>query len=410
MSSLTFTADAETTEVPSSPLRLPLRRVQAIDAFRGLTILVMIFVNTLEDVQGMPAWLYHAPDDADFMTFPDLVFPAFLFIVGMSIPFAAAQRLAAGDTIWQLVRHVMARTAGLIVLGVFMVNAEAGYDEAAMPMSISLWSLLFYASAFMIWGVIRFQNKALTAALRIAGAAGLVVLASLFHGGEDGSAPLSPQWWGILGLIGWAYLFASLFYLLGRGRVLPLIAAILLLLIYYCVAQLDAVQSSPILQALTGQSENAVHTAIVLSGVITALFFFNRSRDGIPQRFGSALALSVALAALGVLLEPYYGVSKVTATPSWALYSAALCVAAFALLYWLIDLRGARGWTAFLRPAAANPLFIYMLPNIIAALMKCLGFNLPAPLTHGATGFVWAAAYALFMLALAHRMRLRLRL
>ena len=160
MSSVTFTAEAESTGL-LLPLRLPLRRVLAIDAFRGLTILAMIFVNTLEDVEGMPSWLYHTPENSDGMTFPDLVFPAFLFIVGMSIPFATAQRLAAGDTVWLLMRHVLMRTLGLLVLGVFMVNAEEGYNEQAMPLSIGLWSLLFYTSALMVWGIYRFQNKVL---------------------------------------------------------------------------------------------------------------------------------------------------------------------------------------------------------------------------------------------------------
>ena len=216
MSSVTFTAEAESTGLPL-PLRLPLRRVLAIDAFRGLTILAMIFVNTLDDVQGMPSWLYHTPENVDGMTFPDLVFPAFLFIVGMSIPFATAQRLAAGDTVWHLTRHVLLRTLGLLVLGVFMVNAEAGYNEEAMPLSIGLWSLLFYASALMVWGVYRFQNKVLATALRVAGVVGLVVLAFMFRGGEDGSVRLSPQWWGILGLIGWSYLFPARYTFLGAA-------------------------------------------------------------------------------------------------------------------------------------------------------------------------------------------------
>ena len=107
----------------------------------------MIFVNTLEDVQGMPSWLYHTPENSDGLTFPDLVFPAFLFIVGMSIPFATAQRLAAGDTVWRLLRHVLMRTLGLLVLGVFMVDAEEGYNERAMPLSIGLWSLLLHIGA-----------------------------------------------------------------------------------------------------------------------------------------------------------------------------------------------------------------------------------------------------------------------
>ena len=158
MSSVTFAAEAESTGL-SFPIRLPLQRVLAIDAFRGLTILLMIFVNALEGVHGMPSWLYHTPDNVDGMTVPDVVFPAFLFIVGMSIPFATAGRLAAGDTFWQLARHVLTRTLGLLVLGVFMVNAEDGYNEEAMSLSIGLWSLLFYASALMVWSVYPFQTR-----------------------------------------------------------------------------------------------------------------------------------------------------------------------------------------------------------------------------------------------------------
>jgi heparan-alpha-glucosaminide N-acetyltransferase len=109
-------------------------------------------------------------------------------------------------------------------------------------------------------------------------------------------------------------------------------------------------------------------------------------------------------------MQPYYGVSKTDATPSWALYSAALCVVLFAFLYWLIDLKGAQGWTGFLRPAAANPLLIYIIPYIVEALRKCLHLELPEPLTEGLTGLTWAAAYAFIVLALAHRMRIRMQL
>nr|MDP9124979.1 DUF5009 domain-containing protein [Pseudomonadota bacterium] len=104
------------------------RRIVSIDAFRGLTILVMVFVNQLAGVSGVPQWARHMKADADAMSFVDVVFPAFLFIVGMSIPFALAQRQARGDDGAALQRHVLARSAGLIVLGLFMVNAEDGFN------------------------------------------------------------------------------------------------------------------------------------------------------------------------------------------------------------------------------------------------------------------------------------------
>ena len=85
----------------------------------------------------------------------------------------------------------------------------------------------------------------------------------------------------------------------------------------------------------------------------------------------------------------------------------------FAFLYWLIDLKGRQSWTVFFRPAAANPLLIYIIPNIVAALMLCLHLTLPAPLTTGLTGLFWAVAYAVVVLGIAailQRMRIRLQL
>ena len=68
-------------------------RLASIDIFRGLTMVVMIFVNDLADVRGLPWWNYHMKADIDAMTYVDMVFPFFLFIVGLSIPLAIRQRL-----------------------------------------------------------------------------------------------------------------------------------------------------------------------------------------------------------------------------------------------------------------------------------------------------------------------------
>ena len=69
-------------------------RVASIDIFRGLTILVMIFVNDLAGVKDLPWWTYHLPGDVNGMTYVDMVFPFFLFIVGISLPLAVRHRLS----------------------------------------------------------------------------------------------------------------------------------------------------------------------------------------------------------------------------------------------------------------------------------------------------------------------------
>jgi len=99
------------------------KRILSIDVFRGLTIFLMVFVNDLMPVTGIPSFLKHAGADANTMTFVDVVFPAFLFIVGISIPLAMGVRIARGENPMLIGKHVFIRTAGLIILGLFMVNS-----------------------------------------------------------------------------------------------------------------------------------------------------------------------------------------------------------------------------------------------------------------------------------------------
>src|SRR5690349_18069344 len=95
-------------------ITLPTERIHSIDAFRGVTIFLMVFVNELAGVQNIPAWMKHASADEDAMTFVDVVFPAFLFIVGMSMPFAIQRRFRRGDTLWRLTAHTLWRTPALL--------------------------------------------------------------------------------------------------------------------------------------------------------------------------------------------------------------------------------------------------------------------------------------------------------
>src|ERR1022692_2575660 len=82
---------------PASPSGA-LARLASLDAFRGLVILTMTFVNYLAGVKAIPAWAKHLPQDQDGYTFVDVVFPGFLFIVGVAIPLALHKRMARGES------------------------------------------------------------------------------------------------------------------------------------------------------------------------------------------------------------------------------------------------------------------------------------------------------------------------
>ena len=108
-------------------------RIASIDIFRGLTMILMIFVNELAEIKGLPWWNYHAPARINMMTYVDMVFPAFLFILGMTIPVALERRLLRNSSMPQIWLHVILRTVAPIVLGLILANAEKGDRALIKP-------------------------------------------------------------------------------------------------------------------------------------------------------------------------------------------------------------------------------------------------------------------------------------
>ncbi len=390
------------------------QRIRSIDVFRGITILVMIFVNDVAGVSGIPGWMKHKAANEDAMTFVDVVFPAFLFIVGMSMPFAINRRLSRGDSFWKLQGHILWRTLGLLVLGFFMVNSGGG-NQKFMIIPKEAWSLLFYLSAILVWNVYQFKNKTWAWLLRGIGVAGLIILAFLYRAGENGEQGMTPKWWGILGLIGWAYLFSSIFYQLLRGKIFWLLIAIVFCLAWYMVSRSAGAGEYPLLRWMAKWSGDAAHTSIVLSGVVVSLIFFEEkiSRK-INRRFlyAGIFALSTAIAAY--FIRPYFGISKIYATPSWCLYCVAICVVLYGLLYWLTDVLRYSKWTEFFQPAASNALLVYILPAIIFHIQQLTGlYFMPASFHQGLLGIAWSACFAIIMMLLAmglNRVKIRLQL
>ena len=97
-------------------------RILSIDIFRALTMMLMIFVNDFWSLTGVPLWLEHAKENQDFLGFSDIIFPCFLFIVGMSIPYAIRSRLAKGESRIKIMSHIFLRSLSLLVMGFFTVN------------------------------------------------------------------------------------------------------------------------------------------------------------------------------------------------------------------------------------------------------------------------------------------------
>jgi predicted acyltransferase len=366
---------------------------------------VMIFVNALYDVRGLPWWTYHAHDSVNAMTYVDMVFPFFLFIVGMSLPLSIAQRLKHNPSLPALWLHVALRSLGLVVLGLILANAEY-CDPARMPLNGFVWGLLALLSAALYLNVYSKWERlpAYSTVLRYLGLFGVVVLWALFrrttpngHGAWiDFSYP------EILGLIGLTYLGAAILVILTRRwRWAPAAWFVLL-------ASLSALSTARVvtlfdhLPLYVWPFGDGSLVSIVMAGVLTSAIYLGTDPK-LSLKRGMTIAISFGLLAMaaGTALIPL-GISKNRATPTWCLYSIGASVLAFTLLYWLCDVKKRTGWAFFVRSAGANTLTTYLLPDFWYFLLGAAGLTFyDTHFSHGWPGVVKTFGFTFFILGVS---------
>ena len=379
------------------------QRVASIDILRAVTMLLMIFVNDLWSLKDIPLWLEHTAANEDGMGLADTIFPAFLFIVGLSIPYAVAARKNKGDSKLDIVWHVLARSLALVVMGVFLVNGEY-INEAATGMRRLVWNMICVTCFIVLWNSYPAKiNKTLVRGLKMLAIITLLVLASWYRAGEAGALTLfSSYWWGILGLIGWAYLVSALIYLLSNGNKL-VNAGVWLLFLLLCTANhAHWLPAYKWLRVLISPIGEGALVALVMGGVVVSMLFRSMlQRYNWKQIILSFLAIGILLLVAGFLLRPVGGISKIKATPSWVLICSAITIIVFMLLYYVADVLKKGNWFNILKPAGTNTLLCYLLPYYAYGIVGMLSLSLPAVLLTGITGLIKSLAFALLMVMMA---------
>ncbi|MFO1486305.1 MAG: DUF5009 domain-containing protein [Verrucomicrobiaceae bacterium] len=347
-------------------------RITSIDVLRGLVMFTMIFVNDLASVGDIvPDWMMHYElrhKDANGMTFVDLVLPAFLFIVGMSIPFAVGTRLDKGERIWKTMLHVLQRTASLLFIGMMMVNGEP--DATKLGWSPALWVVLMFISAIFAFGSIKWMRWLGIIALLWLGYVWIgphgerLLTFSPFH--------LRSQWWGILGLIGWDYLVGCIVFLLFRGHRTALLGSMVLLLGLFVADREDMFDDFWLTKIVGIGDTLGAQGAITVGGVLLASMLKAADLNSIAERARFTLLFIGGSSAGALLLHGAYGINKNAATPGYCLWGCAVTAALWLVLYLIIDVRRVHAIAKPLSIAGQNVLLAYFLSEALPFALEVI--------------------------------------
>lgn len=343
-------------------------RVLSIDIMRGLTLFLMLFVNDLY-VPGVPQWLVHTKADFDGMGLADWVFPGFLFMVGMAVPFAIQSRLKMGDTNPRVLVHIFIRTVSLLIIGVFMMNSSR-INSDLTGMNNNLWAILMYVSVFLVWNQYNNLNRSIIFILKGAGILGLVVLAAIFRSGAPENASwMTTGWWGILGLIGWGYFAAAIVYLICKDSLVKTAVFLLLFMALNILSQLGLTNFLDPIKPIFGVIMEGNVPSIVLMGLFFSLMLRNLEKQDIKKFIIAGLILGVLVLGSGFVLRNWFIISKIQGTPSWAMICNGISILVFMFLYFIIDVLGLKNWLAIFKPAGQNSLTTYLAPDILYYLI-----------------------------------------
>ena len=316
-------------------------RLRSLDAFRGITVAAMILVNNPGDWAHIYAPLEHAPWNG--WTPTDLIFPFFLFIVGVSITFALR-----GHEPWG--RHPVASAPGvqgkiirrgltLFALG-FFLNLFPRFDFAnvRIPGVLQRIGLVYIACSLLFLHTTPRRQMGLTALILI----GYYLLMTVIPVPGVGYANLEPE----TNLAAWFdYTLLTPAHLYRATRVWD---------------------PEGILSTLP-----AVGTGLL--GLLTGRWLQDSTYGSVARQSYKALFLFLAgawLALVGTLLSGFFPINKALWTSTFVLLAGGLAMCALAICYYLIDVRQHRSWSGVFVAFGVNAITVFFLSGLILRIMN----------------------------------------
>jgi predicted acyltransferase len=307
-------------------------RLVSLDAFRGMTIAGMLLVNNPGTWSQIYGPLRHA--EWHGWTPTDLIFPFFLFIVGVAMTFSFGILTERGATRTTLVRKAAKRAAILFGLGLLLHGFPNYLDISTLRIPGVLQRIaLAYFAATVIVLYLRPRGQAVALAVLLLGYWALQTLTPV---PGMGISVLEP------------------------GRDLGAF-----------IDRLVFTEAHLWSQARTWDPEGLLSTlpaiGTVLCGVFTA-YWLRSARRPSDKAIGLALAGAAAL-ALGLAWGGWFPINKNLWTSSYVVFTAGFAAVVLAACYWLIDVRGWQAWAKPFTIYGMNAIAAFFLSGLFARLL-----------------------------------------
>ena len=349
---------AATPDRPPHLAPVPATRLVALDAVRGLTVAAMVIVNNPGTWSAMYWPLEHATWNG--WTPTDLIFPAFLFIVGVSL---TQSRQTLDAPVWRILRRAAVLVAlGLLLTGFPRFDLEHWRFTGILPRI----ALCYLAAALIYRWTASTIRAARAQAIVIAGITVAILVAYWLVLTRFGD--LTPE--GNIGAAIDRRVFGSHLYRGGRW--------------------------DP-----EGLFSSVPGVATTLLGVLTGMWLRNARNVALLAVAGAALMLA------GQIWSAWFPINKNLWTSSYVLLSGGAAAIALAACLYAIDLRRWRWWSRPFVIFGTNAIALFVVSGLIGKALVV--WNLQGPLY--AHGFSWMAApknasllYSLAFLALMYGM------
>ncbi len=420
-------------------------RLDSLDAFRGLTIAGMLLVNNQgrwSDAAQYPQ-LRHAAWHG--CTFTDLVFPFFLFIVGVSIVFAFTNRVTGGIARGTIIKHVWRRAGALYLLGLFqsvfpfVPRGPHGFWAALADTGVGgiILRLGFVAAFIAVIALLISDGHKRRWLITLAAGVALTLIGSLIASSDQatwfwqhiGDVRLA----GVLARIAACYVFASYLYLYA-GKPWLIAAICIILLVAYSLWMLyvpvpgfgkpeletglraadhsytqqmsnwafyldthllgvHAYHSLPdantgrIIWAFDPEGPLSTVTSLctVLLGILCGIWLKNSGRDQRTKTFGMVGA-GVVLIGLGLLWAQWIPLNKRLWTSSYVVFTGGMALCWFGFCFALIEIRGRRLWARPFVWYGRNAITAFFFSSLAATMSVFLRVARPGDPTASSEG------------------------